>query len=330
MPVFATPLAFLALPLPLLVALALRRGPAAMAALRVPAALAGTGDDAARVRADAPGRVLAALAWLALVVAMAGPQTLMPNAALPMSGRTIMLVLDFSGSMETRDFTLDGQPIRRIDAVKSVAAEFLRRRAGDRVGLVPFAEEAQLAAAPTFDLEAVAHALDNIEIGMLGRSTAIGDGLGLALKRLKDAPAPGRAVVLLSDGANTAGAVSAHAAADLARALGIRVHTIALGTDTGGAVAGDGSDAVDEATLADIARTSGGETFRVRTTEDLRTVTAAIDRLEAGDMPAAAVTVARELWPWPAALALLLCLAGFALQAGMPRLSIVLIGGRTR
>lgn len=314
----ATPLALLALPLPLLVALWWRRAAAPPARLRVPAGL--IDGAAAETRAGDGGRrrlVLASLAWALLVFALAGPRTVMPTAALPISGREIILVLDFSGSMERRDFVLDGAEVKRIDAVKAVGAEFLRRRAGDRVGLVLFAEEAQLAAVPTFDLAAVERALMEAEIGLIGRSTAIGDGLGLALKRLETSEAPSRTVVLLSDGTATAGAVTAEAAAALASELGITVHTIALGSDA----AEEGSEEmkttrVDTEALGAIAAASGGAAFRVRSTDDLRAVTDAIEGLEAGRTPPAPVAIARELWPWPAAAALVLCLAGFASGRG--------------
>jgi Ca-activated chloride channel family protein len=311
----ATPLALLALPLPLLVRWLVPRRAGEAAALRVPASLVGLGDGAAPVTAEtgATRLLIAWAAWIALVVAAAGPRTLLPDALQPMSGREIVLALDFSGSMEAKDFVLDGTVVRRIDAVKAVASEFLHRRGGDRVGLVVFAEEAQLAAVPTFDLASVAEILEEIEIGTLGRSTAIGDGLGLALKRLKDSTSPSRVVVLLSDGTNTAGAVGAEAAAGLAETLGVRVHTIALGSDT--TLEGELNGAsirVDEETLAAIAAASGGSTFRVGSTDDLRQVTAAIDALEPIAFPSAPVAAARELWPWPAALALLLSIAGFA------------------
>ncbi len=311
----ATPLALLALPLPLLVRWLAPRHAGAAAALRVPGSLVGLGDGAVPSAAGAGSarQLIAWAAWIALVAAAAGPRTLLPDALQPMSGREIVLALDFSGSMEAKDFVLDGTVVRRIDAVKAVAAEFLHRRGGDRVGLVVFAEEAQLAAVPTFDLASVAEILDEIEIGTLGRSTAIGDGLGLALKRLKDSASPSRVVVLLSDGTNTAGAVGAEAASRLAETLGIRVHTIALGSDT--TLEGELNGAsirVDEETLAAIAAASGGSTFRVGSTDDLRQVAAAIDALEPIAFPSAPIAAARELWPWPAALSLLLCLAGFA------------------
>jgi len=314
----ATPLALIALPLPLL----MRRLPApggAAGALLVPATLVGA-DEAGRPAPAAPAGgaraavLLAWAAWILLVVAVAGPQTILPSAALPASGRDIMLVLDFSGSMERQDFSLDGRTVRRIDAVKAVAAEFLRRRGGDRIGLVLFAEKAELAAVPTFDLAAVERALRDTEIGTLGRSTAIGDGLGLALKRLKASAAPSRVAVLLSDGTATAGAVGATAAAELARSLGIRVHTIALGTDATDGVDATTTSLVDTAALAAIAAASGGEAFRVRTTDDLRAVTASIEGLEASRAPAAPVAIARPLWPYPAAAALVLCLAAFAAE----------------
>lgn len=319
----ATPLVLLALPLPLLARRFLARRAGEAAALRVPASLVGFSDGAAPTTAggSVARLALAWLAWIALVIAAAGPQSVLPDALQPMSGREIMLALDFSGSMEAKDFVLDGTPVRRIDAVKAVASEFLQRRAGDRVGLVAFAEEAQLAAVPTFDLAAVAEILGEIEIGALGRSTAIGDGLGLSLKRLKDSTSPSRVVVLLSDGTNTAGAVGAEAAAKLAETMGVRVHTIALGSDTTleGELQG-ASIRVDEAALSDIAKASGGSAFRVQSTDDLRQVTAAIDALEPIAFPAAPVVAVRELWPWPAVAALLLCLAGFALGDGGARL----------
>jgi Ca-activated chloride channel family protein len=314
----ATPLALLALPLPLLTRL-LPAARGETGALRVPSTLVGDGQGGGGRSGPAARRrlalILAAAAWVLAVVAFAGPQTVMPSAALPVSGRDLMLVLDFSGSMERKDFSLGGRPVRRIDAVKEVAAEFLRRRAGDRVGLVLFAENAELASVPTFDLAAVERVLRDTEIGTLGRSTAIGDGLGLALKRLKDPASPSRAIVLLSDGTATAGAVGALAAAGLAKSLGIRVHTIALGTDEAASeTSGGATSLVDTKVLAAIAAASGGETFRVRTTDDLRAVTAAIERLEASRATAPPVSVARQLWPYPAAAALLACLAGFAAE----------------
>lgn len=320
MDVFATPLALLLAPLPLLALRLMPLAEAGAAVVTVPAAVAAalTEGEARAARRQRLNQLVAWLAWLLLVIALAGPQRILPAAALPASGREIMLVLDLSGSMEARDFTLDGAKVRRIDAVKAVSAAFLRGRAGDRVGLVYFAEQAEVAAVPTFDVEAVAAALESAGIGDLGRSTAIGDGLGLAIKRLKESTAPSRVVVLLSDGTSTAGAVKAETAAALARGLGIKVHTIALGTmETLEGSEGAGS-LVDAATLEGIATVSGGEAFRVGSTEDLQAVTAAIDALEGGRAAAPPVAVAQSLWPWPAGLALAALVAVFVLERRRP------------
>lgn len=305
---FATPLALLALPLPLLATRLLppRRPP--RGSVRVPAAVAARLGAAGAVSAATGGRrvrlALAWTAWLFLVLALAGPQRVLPSAAVPASGREIVLVLDLSGSMEQKDFVLDGRPVRRIEAVKAVARDFVRRRAGDRVGLVLFADQAEVAAVPTFDLAAVDAALAEAEIGVLGRSTAIGDGLGLAVKRLKDSASPSRVVVLLSDGTATAGAVAPAAAAALARELGIRVHTIALGTTEELDGSAGVASLVDTKTLEAIAAASGGKAFRVRDTEDLRGVADAIETLETAPTDAPPVVVAEPLWPLAAAAAL--------------------------
>jgi Ca-activated chloride channel homolog len=322
---FAVPWLLLALPLPLVVARLLPpEAEGGSGALRVPATLVGAApagpDRAAR------GRRRTALIWTlwtGLVVALAGPRLVLPATALPASGRQIMIAMDLSGSMERRDFALDGETVTRLAAVKRVGTDFIRRRAGDRIGLVIFADQAYVAAAPSFDTAAVARALDEATIGITGRSTGIGDGLGLALRRLDpndadpdDAAArggngalrtagqpPAKAVILLSDGANNAGQTAPRDVAALARDLGIRVYTIALGPRDMADADGE-QDVVDTETLRDMAEASGGTAFRVRTTEDLVRVADAIDRLEGGRALAPPLPLRRDLWPWPAALAL--------------------------
>ena len=317
----AAPWALLALPLPLLAARLIPAEPeGGSGALRVPGTLVGDGrsgaDRAARGRRRA---VLTWTLWIALVAALSGPRLVLPAAALPASGREIMLAMDLSGSMERRDFALDGETVNRLTAVKRVGTDFIRRRAGDRIGLVIFADQAYVAAAPSFDTAAVARALDEATIGISGRSTGIGDGLGLALRRLDPRDAGGesggntgdkagektaKAVILLSDGANNAGQTAPKDVAELAKTLGIKVYTIALGPRDMADADGE-QDVVDTETLHDMAQASGGEAFRVRTTEDLVRVADAIDRLEGGRALAPPLPLRRDLWPWPAALALL-------------------------
>jgi Ca-activated chloride channel family protein len=241
--------------------------------------------------------------WVALVCALSGPRVLVQSPALHTSGRDLILALDLSGSMEKGDFELDGIPARRLDAVKRTAVEFVRRREGDRVGLVIFSEKAYFAAPPTYDVESVARAVEEATIGLSGRSTSISEGLGLALKRLSESKARTRVVILLSDGINTAGAVAPVQAAEYASRLGIRVHTIALGPqDTGDPDAA--TDVVDAETLGSISEASGGRTFRVRTTADLESVARSLDGMEPTPDDDRAGDIQRELWIYPATAAL--------------------------
>jgi len=277
MPGFATPLFFLLLPLPLLAMGLLPPVRAQGAALVVPGSIlarfAGEGRGPSALRRWG----LPAMLWLALVVALAGPRVVVPAIAAPVSGREIVLALDLSGSMITKDFELDGKTAQRVDAVKRVASAFVRRRQGDRLALVLFGSEAYFATPQTYDVEAVAGAIEEATIGISGRATGISGALGLALKRLRQSEATSKVVILLSDGVNNAGAVKPRDAAQLAAETGVRVHTIALGPndliDRKSAQRGG----VDTDTLTAIARISGGTAFRVKTTADLERVTAAID-----------------------------------------------------
>lgn len=315
----ASPYALLLLPLPWLAARVMppeRVG--SSGALRVPASVvadAARGDSvAARGRART---ILTWSLWIGLVAAVAGPRLVLPATALPASGREIMLVMDLSGSMERRDFALDGETVTRLAAVKRVGTDFIRRRAGDRIGLVIFANESYVAASPSFDTATVARALDDATIGLVGRSTGIGDGLGLALKRLAPStpdtgdgvpPATSKVVVLMTDGANNAGQTTPRDVAHLARELGVKVHTLALGPRDMANADGE-QDVVDTETLREVAEISGGKAFRVKTTDDLIAVADAIDDLEGGRAKAPPVPLRRDLWPWPAAFAFL-CAAG--------------------
>ncbi len=315
----AAPLALLLLPLPFLAARLLppeRMG--SSGALRVPATVVMGSARGDGVAARGRGRsLLIWTLWAALVAALAGPRLVLPATALPASGREIMLVMDLSGSMERRDFAIDGETVTRLTAVKRVGTDFIRRRAGDRIGLVIFANESYVAASPSFDTNTVARALDEATIGLVGRSTGIGDGLGLALKRLvpatsgeaSDIPqATSKVVVLMTDGANNAGQTTPRDVAALAKELGVKVHTIALGPRDMSNADGE-QDVVDAETLRDISTLTGGTFFRVKTTDDLIAMADSIDAIEGGRAKAPPVPLRQDLWPWPAGLALL-CAAG--------------------
>jgi Ca-activated chloride channel family protein len=302
----ADPLALLLLPLPFLARFLLPPRRRESGAFFVPSAIAGAMAEIGSIGyATHVRRALPTLMWLMLVLALAGPRMLGTSDAIPSSGRDIVLALDLSGSMEKEDFNLDGQDLSRLQAVQKVGAHFVRRRVGDRIGLVIFGDRAYFGAPLTFDTVAVARAIQEAVIGISGRSTAISDGLGLAVKRLSKSDAPSRVVILLSDGVDTKGTVSAIDVAGLAKEHGIRVHTIALGpVDL--ETAPKTRDAVDTKTLREVAEESGGQSFRVKNMSDLTAVADALDALEPSPTLQPPLEVHHEYWMLPAGLALLL------------------------
>lgn len=294
------PLALLLAPLPLMLARLGRPLGGSEGGLWLPVALP--------VRAPRRGAGALWGPWLLLVLALAGPRLAVPSPGLPTTGRDLAVALDLSGSMVQRDFVLDGQELTRLDAVKAVGAAFVRGRGGDRVALIVFGSEAYYAAPFTHDVEAVARRIEQAQIGISGRATNIPDALGLALKRMAASPAAAKVVVLLSDGVANAGKARPRAVAALAADQGVTVHTIAMGpldlADAPGA-----RSAVDVATLKAMAELTGGRSFRVRDTDDLRAVMEEIDALERSPGQGLPAETFRPLWLWPAGAALALLAA---------------------
>ena len=267
--------------------------------------------------ADAGGRlrrgplVLAALGWLALLTAVARPEWLGEPVDLPASARDLMLAVDLSRSMQERDFDLSGQRVDRLTATKAVASEFIARRKGDRLGLVLFGEQAYLQTPLTFDHETLGQLLDEAAIGLAGQATAIGDAIGLAVKRLREQPADSRVLVLMTDGANTAGEVDPRQAAELAAREGLTIYTIGIGADSVlvrdifGTRRVNPSRDLDEAMLESIAATTGGRYFRARDTRELRQIYALLDELEPLERDGQRFRPRRDIFEWPLALGLL-------------------------
>ncbi len=314
--------AFAALPLPLLLRLLL---PAAKsqqdAALRVPFIedFQNIGARAIRFKQRHWPLLLASLAWLCLVTAAARPQWLGEPIELPTSGRDLMLAVDMSGSMDTPDFQLGGRVVNRLEATQAIAGEFIQRRVGDRVGLILFGEQAYLQTPLTFDRDTVRTLLYEAVIGLAGQATAIGDAIGLMVKRLGDAPTTDQVMILLTDGANTAGEVAPLKAAELAADKGLKIYTIGIGADEMvvqslfGRQRVNPSADLDEDVLTAIADTTGGRYFRARDTEELKQIYNLIDQLELTEQEAQVFRPLQALYVYPLgaamALATLLILA---------------------
>ncbi len=317
---FAWPWWLLALPLPWLARRWLPASGSPSAALRVPYgarldAIAHAGRSAGR---GGGAGWLRWLAWALLCVAAARPQQLGEAVQPPLAGRDLMLALDLSGSMSEPDMELGGRPVDRLTAAKAVLADFLDRRGGDRVGLLVFGRRAYALTPLTLDRDSVRDQLGDSIVGLAGQETAIGDAIGLAVKRLRTQPAGQRVLILLTDGVNTAGVLEPKKAAELARDEGVRVHTIAFGGDGSLSLFGfqlpmpGAGDEIDEDTLRTVATLTGGRFFRARDTASLAGIYAEIDRLEPVERPGKAVRPKLERYAWPLAAAFVLALLAFA------------------
>lgn len=310
----AWPWMFLMLPLPLLLRLWLPPAePAQGAALRMPflQELARPGESA-RLRHRQWPLLLAMAAWLLIVAASARPQWLGDPVALPVSGRDVVLAVDLSQSMQERDFQIQGQWVDRLTATKWVAEDFIARREGDRIGLILFGEQAYLQTPLTFDRETLWTLLDEAQIGLAGRATAIGDAIGLGVKRLRDKGEGSRVLILLTDGANTAGEVDPLQAAELAAREGLTIYTIGIGADEmlvrglfGTRRVNPSSD-LDEETLRAIADRTGGRYFRARDTAELEAIYRLLDELEPVEQDPETFRPVAALFYWPLAGALAL------------------------
>ena len=218
--------------------------------------------------------------------------------------------VDLSLSMQQKDFLLDGQPVDRLTATKAIAGEFIARRRGDRLGLILFGEQAYLQTPLTFDRKTVNTLLQESAIGLAGRNTAIGDAIGLAAKRLQNQAAEHRVLILLTDGANTAGSIAPRKAAELAARTGLKIYTIGIGADEMlvrslfGTRRANPSRDLDEKTLRAIAEATSGRYFRARDTGELEKIYALLDQLEPAEKDTQLFRPRRALFPWPLALAL--------------------------
>ena len=252
------------------------------------------------------------LAWALLLVAAAGPRWLGEPIPQQREGREMMLAIDLSASMQERDFVFQGRRLNRLTATQLVASDFIQRREGDRIGLVLFGDQAYLQAPLTYDRGTVQTLLDEAQIGLAGQRTAIGDAIGLTVKRLRDSDNPNKVMVLLTDGTNTAGALESLQAAKLAADEGVKIYSIGIGRDStddglfGSFFQPQRAPELDEKTLTAIAEQTGGKYYRARDLSELVTIYDQLDQLEPVSRDQNYFRPQVSLYHWPLAIALLL------------------------
>lgn len=270
--------------------------------------------------------LLAMLIWILLISAAARPVWVGDAVAVPVSGRDLMLAVDVSPSMQEEDLTLKGKPVDRLTVLKTVITPFIEQRVGDRLGLILFGGQAYLQTPLTFDRTSVKTLLNEAEIGIAGDGTAIGDAIGLGLKRLMHRANEKKVLILVTDGANTAGDLSPRKAAELAAQKGLTIYTVGVGADemnvpgllgtSFGAYKKNPSRDLDEAMLKDIASLTGGRYFRARSTEDLLGIYQLLDQLEPLEHEPELLRPQQALYFWPLGLAFILSL--FMAMADLP------------
>lgn len=255
--------------------------------------------------------ILMFVIWLALVIACMQPRWLGDTQTIPQQGRDLMLALDLSGSMEIADMVTQGRNINRLEAVKSVVKDFIQQRQGDRIGLILFADAAYQQTPLTFDLITVEKMLDDSVLGLVGTRTAIGEAIGLAVKRLNTYESSNKVLILLSDGANTAGNIQPLEALTLAKAAGVKIHTVGVGAERmiqqglfGQRVVNPSHD-LDEVLLTRLAEETGGRYFRARDLSELQEIYKLLDQLEPITRDNLTYRPQKSLLHWPLTLALL-------------------------
>lgn len=250
-------------------------------------------------------KILAPLCWCLLMAAMSRPQFVEPPIEKIQPGRDLMLALDISQSMETRDFRApDGKMMRRVDAVKQVVGDFIAKRKNDRIGLIVFGQAAYPVAPFTLDHDACLQILAQTDAGMAGPQTMIGDAIGLGIKQFDTSDADQRLMILLTDGNDTGSKMPPKKAAEIAKEKGITIHVVGVGDPHA-----TGEDKVDYAALAGIAKATGGQLFHGENVEELAKAYALLDQITPQNFKTLSYQPKRELFMWPLGAAMILLVA---------------------
>lgn len=257
----------------------------------------------ARSRAGALRLALLYLSIALLALALARPQKIRSTEKINESGIELLIAIDVSRSMQVTDFRIGGRQATRLQAAKKVTRDFIRGRQTDRIGVIAFAGRPYLVAPITLDHEWIEDSLERVRIGLVEDGTAIGSAIGAAARRLEKRPAKSKVVVLLTDGVNNAGSLTPVTAAKLAKTLGIKIYTIAVGTYGNYTVQTPVGpqhlqQEFDEETLKEIAAIADGEYFRAQDTSGLERIFGLIDKLEKTETKKHVTVHAKELFAW--------------------------------
>lgn len=310
---FAWPWLLLLIPLPLFVYwLPKKEQSRASAALIVPTMLSGSAVNTQHQESKKSPIIILSLCWLLSVTALSQPQWLGDAIDIPTEGREMMIAVDLSGSMQIEDMNLQGKTVNRLDMLKEVLGDFIKRRVGDKLGLILFADDAYMQTPMTFDRKTVNQMLDESVLGLVGRKTAIGDAMALAVKRFDAKEKSNKVLLLLTDGQNTAGKISPEQALELAVAKNITIYTIGIGAEVMlqkslfGTRRINPSSELDEESLTQIADQTGGKYFRAKDSQGMSEIYQLLDELEPIEQEHQQMRPLTALFYWPLALALLL------------------------
>ena len=310
---FAWPWLLLLLPLPLLVYwLPQKRNNRTSAALVIPQLLSNISVNTTTQTSKKSPLIILALCWLLTVLALSQPEWLGDAIDIPTEGREMMIAVDLSGSMQIEDMSLNGNAVNRLDMLKVVLGDFIERRVGDRLGLILFADDAYMQTPMTFDRKTVKQMLDESVLGLVGRKTAIGDAIALAVKRFDAKEESNKILLLLTDGQNTAGKITPEQALELAVARDITIYTIGIGAEVMlqkslfGTRRVNPSSELDERTLTKLAQQTGGKYFRAKDTQGMQLIYSLLDQLEPVEQDQQQMRPLTALFYWPLSLAFLL------------------------
>ncbi len=255
--------------------------------------------------------LLLTLLWLGLTLSLMRPQWLQPYTEEKIEGYDLMLAVDASHSMEALDFTSNGRQVTRMQVVKGVMGQFIEHRNNDRVGLIIFGNQAFVLSPLTLDRHAVRTLLERLTPRIAGDGTAMGDAIGLGIKKLRQRPRGSRVLILVADGESTAGIIPPLEAAKLAQQEAIRIYTIGVGSHQkevpiveNGRLTLRSDLGFDEDLMRQIAKTTGGAYFRASDTNALEQISRRINELEKTQAESRTVYIPVPLFRWTLGLAL--------------------------